>query len=878
LLSPAYTPAIIAAVVAAVVAVYADRQNRALIYQTKRADAQERVTLISTKFQADINANLQLARSLASVITAEPELSEARFENLASNIFKSPNQLRAISAAPDLVVKYVYPRAGNEALMGVNLLDTPLRRASVERARDTREMTLNGPNDLNGSLGRSIIGRVPIYVDDADGRSRFWGIVSAAIDVERLFRETGLLDSHGLSISIVNPEGERKEGPTQVFGSSEVDAQSPVVTYVSLPSSPWRVAAVPTGGWAPAATEIWPMRALIMLAGALIVAPIALAGRFYVDRQKNYDALRGNEAKLQRLFHRHEIALDASHIGVWEMDINSGTVLWDDRLYEIYGMSREGRAPRYEDWEAAIHPDDLALAKGDVQRAVEGDDQLYSSTFRIVRPNGQIRYVKSYAKVMDEVPGHPRMIGAEWDITEDVHLNQALERARILAETRSAELEVAKARIEHNSLHDPLTGLPNRRYLDEELDRQKKATSDLDLALLHIDLDRFKQINDTLGHGAGDAMLMHVAQLLRQNVRREDFVARIGGDEFVIVCPVARGSDYLDDIASRIIRQVSRPVSYQGHQCRFGVSIGIAVEPDRAAMDAGRLLVNADIALYRAKSRGRNRYEFFTAALQAEIVKNREVADDILGGLERGEFITYFQPQFDARTNEIAGVESLIRWAHPTEGILMPDMFLRTAEELNVVSAIDQIALEQTLANFERWNKMGLRVPRVSVNVSARRLHDEELIASVKRLNIKPGTLSFELLESIFLDETDEIARWNVDQLKELGIDIEIDDFGTGYASIVSLLKLQPRRLKIDRQLIQPIVKAPRQRHLVESIVDIGKTLGIAVIAEGVETVEHARILKKIGCDELQGYAFGQPLNAADLEQYLRNRSWRAVS
>jgi EAL domain-containing protein (putative c-di-GMP-specific phosphodiesterase class I) len=316
-------------------------------------------------------------------------------------------------------------------------------------------------------------------------------------------------------------------------------------------------------------------------------------------------------------------------------------------------------------------------------------------------------------------------------------------------------------------------------------------------------------------------------------------------------------------------------VQYEGHECRFGVSVGIAIETG-AQVDPRRLLINADIALYKAKSRGRNRYEFFTDALQAEVVRTKRVADEILHGLENNEFLPHYQPQFDARTLEVVGAEALARWQHPQDGIVAPAHFLDVAEELNVVSTIDRIVLEQALQQFDAWNTAGLRVPRISVNVSARRLQDEQLIATLRSLNIKPGTVSFELVESIFLDESDDVVLFNIDQIKDLGIDIEIDDFGTGYASIVSLLKLKPRRLKIDRQLVLPIVESPAQRHLVESIIDIGKSLGIQVVGEGVETMEHAHILRDLGCDILQGYAFAKAMGAPELTSFLRADAWRA--
>lgn len=461
------------------------------------------------------------------------------------------------------------------------------------------------------------------------------------------------------------------------------------------------------------------------------------------------------------------------------------------------------------------------------------------------------------------------MIGAEWDVTSDVLLNETLMRERQLSESKNAELEVAKARVEHVALHDPLTGLPNRRYLDELLAENREK--DTRTALLHLDLDRFKQINDTLGHAAGDAMLVHASKVIKVNTTPGDFVARIGGDEFVVVSH-GRDDKQLSALADRIITQMRRPVDFLGNPCRFGVSIGIV-----AGTEPRQLLVNADLALYRAKRRGRNRHEFFDEELQSEIVRTKQIADEILGGLERAEFTTYYQPQFDARTLEIVGVEALSRWKHPTRGILAPQSYLKVAEELNVVAVIDRAVLEQALENFEHWSSSGLNIPHVSVNVSAKRLEDKDLIHGLRKLAIKKGTVSFELVESIFLDDNDDLVTWNLEHIKELGIDIEIDDFGTGHASIVSLLKLQPRRLKIDRQLITPVTQSIPQRQLVSSIIEIGKSLGIEVIAEGVETNDHAHILKELGCDILQGYVFGRPMEAKAFTAFVQSRKWLAA-
>ena len=580
------------------------------------------------------------------------------------------------------------------------------------------------------------------------------------------------------------------------------------------------------------------------------------------------------EQDMLQLSRRLKLALDVSQIGVFEANLVNSELLWDDRLYEIFGIPRERKSLHACDWENALHPEDAPETLKAMARAIRKKG-TFNAKFRILRPDGEARTILARAIFFQDEHAVPKFVGANWDVTDDVALAQRLEAAKELAEARNVELETAKARIEDQSLHDALTGLPNRRYLDEVLDRHAGLSRQGgSLALLHIDLDRFKQINDTLGHVAGDAMLVHVAGLLSDKAGMDNFVARVGGDEFIIVCFSETDTKHLSALADRIISTIRQPVPYEGHSCRFGASIGIAIETGES-IDAQRLLINGDIALYRAKERGRNRYEFFSKALQDEIETTKRIADDILRGIEQHEFLPYYQPLFDATTLDVVGVEALVRWDHPTEGILGPIRFLKIAENLNVLGAIDRVILEHAIVDLDHWQTMGLGVPSASVNVSFRRLHDDQLIPSLRALKIKPGTISFELLKSIFLDEFDDAVARNIDAIKAMGVAIDVDDFGTGHTSIVSLLKLNPRRFKIDRQLISPIARKPEQRRLVASIIDIGKTLGIKVVAEGVETMEQAFILRSLGCDILQGYAFARPMPANQLISWLSAEEWR---
>ncbi|WP_438748126.1 sensor domain-containing protein [Pararhizobium sp. O133] len=578
------------------------------------------------------------------------------------------------------------------------------------------------------------------------------------------------------------------------------------------------------------------------------------------------------EAQLEEVTRRLLLAMDASQIGVFEANLDTGEVMRDALLLKIYGHEFAAPADQPTLLDKLLHPEDREAALTTISDGT-ASNRPFANAFRIIRPDGEIRHIRSSSVTFVDAEGARKLIGANWDITDDVALRDELDRARQLAEARNVELEAARTRIEYNALHDHLTGLPNRRYLDQRLEdwiAEKVAYC----AILHIDLDRFKQINDTLGHQAGDTMLVHTARVLSSITKERDFVARIGGDEFLILCDSQHGQDDVIAMTDRIIDALRQPVPYEGHLCRFGASVGIAWTLD-GTVDAKQSLMNADIALYRAKDQGRNRYEFFTKQLQTQIHHVKRTADEIVKGLEDGEFIPVYQPQFDARTLDIAGVETLARWKHPQHGFLAPDYFLKIAEDINALTAIDRTIAEQALRDFGRWEAQGFSIPRISVNVSSPRLRESGLIESLKRLDIPRGKLSFELLESIFLDDLDERSSKTLSDIKALGIDIEIDDFGTGHASIIGLMKLSPSRLKIDGALVKPITDTTEQRQLVGSIIDIGHSLNIEVVAEGVETRQHADILRDLGCDILQGYAFARPMTRADLEAFVRSASWR---
>lgn len=594
-----------------------------------------------------------------------------------------------------------------------------------------------------------------------------------------------------------------------------------------------------------------------------------------VGTDMDISARKAAEVHLNEVSRRLALALDVTQIGVFEFDLESQKSMWDDRMLRIYGLDRDTYSAERGFWETLVHPEDRKAASRHAARN-SAAGRSFKNEFRIVRPDGEIRHIRAYVTHFRDAAGSARIIGANWDVTDDIRIRKQLEHANRLTEARNGELEAAKALIEHNAQHDFLTGLPNRRYLDEMLDRKTRECRDsgLGLGILHIDLDRFKQINDTLGHEAGDAMLRHAAGILRDSASPSDFIARIGGDEFVMLIDREASEARLAQLAKSIISRLAAPVPYEGHVCRTGASIGIAFGLT-TVVDARQMLLNADIALYRAKNHGRNRHEFFSTEIQNQVFVTKRISDEILNGLENCEFVPAYQLQFDAPTLGIAGVETLVRWNHPSRGMLAPGAFLKIAEDLDVVSTIDGLILEKALADLKTWNDAGITLPKISVNVSARRLEDPALIDKLKRLEFKPGMLAFELLESIFLDDCDNATTENLRKIQDLGINIEIDDFGTGHASIVSLLKIAPNTLKIDRALVSGIGEASEKRRLIGSIIEIGHSLDIKVVAEGVESIHQAKILRDLGCDLLQGFALARPMPASNIPTFIRGASWR---
>ena len=437
----------------------------------------------------------------------------------------------------------------------------------------------------------------------------------------------------------------------------------------------------------------------------------------------------------------------------------------------------------------------------------------------------------------------------------------------------SIERKHYQEQLEHQANYDPLTGLPNRSLLHDRLKRavftQRNAQP---IAVVFIDLDNFKFINDSLGHSAGDALLTGVAERLHSIVREGDTVARLGGDEFVLILTEQARGDVVFRALQRILDEVSEPMMIGGQELCITCSAGVSLYP-QDGRDVESLLKNADAAMYRAKERGRNNFQFYTAEMNAHAKERFALENDLRRALERDELLLHYQPKIDLATGAIVGAEALVRWQHPEQGLILPDRFISIAEDTGLIVPIGEWVVRTACVQNRAWLQAGLPPIAVSVNLSVRQFHQEGLVKMVERILNETGLaasyLEMELTESMVMHNAEQAIEI-LAALKKLGVRLSVDDFGTGYSSLNYLRRLPIDTLKIDRSFVQDIDSEDEEEGiLARVIISLGHSLKLKVIAEGVETAEELKFLRACGCDEVQGYYFSRPVAPPAFAQLL---------
>ncbi len=554
------------------------------------------------------------------------------------------------------------------------------------------------------------------------------------------------------------------------------------------------------------------------------------------ERKRAEEALRASEHMLQT-------AQAVGHIGSWyaEPDLR-GRLVCSEECARIFGLRAGQPGEPALRWLAGVHPGDrepllAALA------ALLHNGAPVSARYRYRRPGGDERWIHSYAELAPGPGGGtPRLLGVAQDVT--------------------AQIE-AERRIEHLAYHDVLTGLPNRALFSDRLGQalaQARRDGSL-VVVLYVDLDNFKTINDTLGHPIGDRLLQVVAARLGDGLREGDTVCRHGGDEFLVLLPRVAHQGDAAEVATKLCRVLHEPMEVGGHRLQVTATIGVSVFPDDSG-DEDTLVRHADIALYSAKAAGKNTWHFFNADMARGLQQHRQLENDLREALERGEFRLQYQPQIELASGRVVGVEALLRWRHPRRGEVPPAEFIPVAEHIHLILPLGEWVLATACAQLARWQADGLPPLRVSVNLSARQLQDAELPAKVRRVlgdtGIDPALVELEVTESAVMQSTG-LALHALESLRAVGVSLAIDDFGTGYSSLGALKHYPFARLKIDRVFIRDLPDGSEEDAIVRAILAMARALRLAVIAEGVETQGQLDFLRRIGCDEVQGYLTGRP-------------------
>ena len=700
-------------------------------------------------------------------------------------------------------------------------------------------------------------------ITDAD--RRFAGVLMAAVELEEIEKDfrrivlgehssIGLSRADGMLLArfpriehaigrtfrlAIDKIGARQHGVVRIIGG--MDGKDRLLAIHRLQRYPFYVS---VGVDAAPALASWRRESAVIAAFALFSAGLVAVISLLIIRQLS----RRDEWSRRRLLlekQRLDTAINNMTQGLLLFDASERIVVRNRRYLEMYGLDPAVVKPGCSFRELIAHRRDRGSFVGDVEAyrrdLLQQLAQGRSSQMIIETPD------RRTIQIVNQPLPDGGWVATHEDITE---------RRR------------AEERITHLAHYDTLTNLPNRRLFREHLEQQLNWVSrGAQVAVLYLDLDHFKSINDTLGHPVGDELLIEVAARLRNCIRDTDVVARLGGDEFAVIQTAIDKPSDASALSARIIEAIQQPFEFGGHHIVTNTSIGIAIAPNDGT-EPDRLLKNADLALYGAKANGRGTCQFFEAGMDARAKVRRAIEFDIRQSMMCGGFELHYQPVLDLRLNEIIGFEALLRWRHPLRGLVAPAEFISVAEETGLINQLGEWVLETACAEAARWPAH----ISVAVNVSPVQFKSQNLgLSVVKALNdagLAPHRLELELTEAVLIHD-DELAASLLSALRALGVRVAMDDFGTGYSSLSYLQRFPFDKIKIDRSFVQNLSKGADSTAIVRAIIDIAKSRDTVTTAEGVETEEQLALLRSLGCTQIQGYVIGRPMPVTDLTRLL---------
>jgi diguanylate cyclase (GGDEF)-like protein len=557
----------------------------------------------------------------------------------------------------------------------------------------------------------------------------------------------------------------------------------------------------------------------------------------------------------------HELSQQQQHlkdaqriasVGSWEYDVTNDKLVLSDEIFRILGVKKIHNMTM-DEFLNLVCIDDRDNVKKIITDAIK-KGSTFNIKYGLQNENAKLIYVKTKGKVRKKSTGDVKLTAVTLDVTKDTQNEKVIQRL---------------------AYYDALTNLPNRVLFQDRANSSiiNAKRNNKKIAIMFLDLDNFKIVNDTLGHSVGDQLLIHVSKLLSSVLRENDTVSRVGGDEFTILLSDINSEDDATYIADKIFEALSGGHNVAGHELQISTSIGIALYPD-TSNNIDTLIRNADTAMYEAKRANKNNYKFFNSHMFTKINMFVKIEQDLRKDLQNEDaFEIYYQPKIRSNDKAISSCEALIRWNHPEKGLVFPDEFINVAEESGLIIPIGNIIIEKAIKDLSDFNKTGYPELKVAINLSAKQFAENSLIETIqsciKKYNVSPSKLEFEITESLSMQDISKTLEV-LHQLKKLGVSIAIDDFGTGYSSLSYLKQFPINTLKIDKSFVLDMTFDNDDRSIVNTIINMAHTLNFTTVAEGVETQEHVDILEQMECDELQGYYYSKPINKSEFINFLK--------
>ena len=819
--------------------------------ELQRGEAEQRgvvtteLSVVRARLEGLMEATSSLTVGLSNVIEAQDgAFDDDTFDGLARKTIQANPLIRSISAAPGDVINWVYPKEGSEGVIGLRLNERADQSEEVFKARRQRIPVLAGPINLVEG-GRGLIFRIPVYLKDD---RQYWGVLSVVTSIESMAQVAGVGTGALLQVALRKPTGEMIAGDATVF------EQLPVQSEVRIPGGQWRIAAIPAAGWAGTSLAASPYLYFGVLS-AMLTAGILLLLAASLRRTDLQNSVLRQEVQVRKTAEEGlklaGAAFSSSSEAIIIMNASFEVMSVNPAFTEISGYACaevEGRVPHFLD------PQDGAGANAVTIKSALEHAGRWRGEIVGLRKSGE-RY-------------------PTWVTINSVRTSEAAAHYVAVCSDISV-IKQTEQELDRLAHYDVLTALPNRLLFRRRLVQVIGAATPQSFgALLLLDIDGFKGVNDSFGHHVGDRLLCEIAGRLLAGVQGRDTVARLGGDEFAVILTGVANRERVVDAASRIIQELQSPFHIDDLVVSVSVSIGIACCPEDGA-DEMLLTRNADAAMYAAKEGGRNTYRFYewemTRAVRDRLLMEQRMRD----GLERGHFEVWFQPQVEIGSGRIIGAEGLVRWRDPEQGLISPAAFIPLAERSPLIVALGRTVIEQVVAHAQRWHLAGLPFGKLSINVATPQIDRSDLAGELRHIlagvSVPRHMLEIEVTESLFMADAEK-ARRTLNDIRALGLSIAIDDFGTGYSSLAYLKTLPINHLKIDRTFVRDLPEGVNDGAIVRAILSMSRSLGFHVTAEGIENEAQLRFLAEEGCEFAQGFLFHKPMPADEFERLLRER------